>query len=124
MEELMGDKLWKQFERRIARYFGTTRNPLSGSNGKHSESDSLHPRLYIEAKLRQKFSVITLFDDTNIKAKKEKKIPVVCLTEKNRKGFYILVHSSQIKEVANEVIDEADPEHNHDDSNPGGTPTL
>jgi hypothetical protein len=46
----MADKRWKEFERRVARAFGTERTPLSGGNSKHTHSDTLHPELYIECK--------------------------------------------------------------------------
>lgn len=41
---------WKAVERKVAKAFGTTRNPLSGINGKHTASDTLHPRYFIEVK--------------------------------------------------------------------------
>ena len=34
----------------MASIFATERNPLSGGNGKHSRSDSLHPELFISCK--------------------------------------------------------------------------
>ena len=97
-------KTWKAVERRIARFFGAERNPLSGSNGKHSESDSLHHTLFIESKHRVKHSAVTLWRDTAEKAKRENKIPVVCLAEKNKKGFWVVVHSDDLTAVANQRI--------------------
>jgi hypothetical protein len=47
-------KTWKAVERRVARFFGSERTPMSGGNSKHTRSDSLHPRLYIEVKSRKK----------------------------------------------------------------------
>ncbi|HTT74243.1 MAG TPA: hypothetical protein VMG99_08925 [Thermoplasmata archaeon] len=46
----MSEPAWKKVERRIAEFFGTERNPLSGGNSKHSRSDSLHLTLFIETK--------------------------------------------------------------------------
>ena len=43
----------KAYERRVAKFFGTKRTPLSGSNSGHTHSDTLHPRLYIEVKSAQ-----------------------------------------------------------------------
>ncbi len=41
----------KIYERRVAKYFGTNRTPLSGINSRHDTySDTLHPDLYIEVK--------------------------------------------------------------------------
>ena len=44
----MGNKTWKQFERRVARFFNSEKNPLSGGNSKHLLSDtflSIHEML-------------------------------------------------------------------------------
>ena len=42
----------------VANYFGTRRVPLSGSNSGHgTNSDSLHPKLYIECKVRSKIAL-------------------------------------------------------------------
>jgi len=98
----MADKAWKARERSVAASFGSERTPLSGGNGKQTRSDTLHPRLFIENKLRVKHSAVTLWDETATMAKKEKKIPVVALCEKNRPGFFILVHSSNLQAVAAE----------------------
>lgn len=43
---------WKKFEIRTASDFGTTRTPLSGMVKTITNSDTLHPKLYIECKLR------------------------------------------------------------------------
>lgn len=96
----MANDTWKKRERQIATFFGTSRNPLSGSASRHSESDSLHPALFIEDKHRKKHSVVTLWDDTKKKATKEGKIPVVCLTEHNRPGFWVMVHSEDLQKVS------------------------
>lgn len=40
----------KTQERRVARYFGVERTPLSGGASRHTRSDTLHPKLYIEVK--------------------------------------------------------------------------
>lgn len=47
----MADKAWKAYERRVARFFGSERTPLSGINSRHdTSSDSLHSTLYVETK--------------------------------------------------------------------------
>lgn len=97
---------WKGRERKIASYFGSQRTPLSGGNSGHTRSDSLHKELFVEAKLRVKHSAVTLWDDTAVLAKKEKKIPVVCLAEKGRKGFWVLVQSKDLRKVSEFVEDE------------------
>ncbi len=40
----------KTQERRVARYFGVERTPLSGGASRHTRSDTLHPDLFIEVK--------------------------------------------------------------------------
>lgn len=100
----MADKAWKAFERRVAAFFGCLRNPLSGSNSRHSESDTLHETLYIECKQKARIANITLWDDTKIGATKEGKIPVVALSVKGRRGFWILCHSEDLTAIANQRL--------------------
>ena len=99
----MSDKTWKAKERKIAKFFGTERTPLSGGNSKQTRSDTLHHNLFIEQKHRKKHSVVGLWDDTKTLADKESKIPVITLTQANRKGFWVLVHCDDLVEVAGEV---------------------
>ena len=99
----MADKTWKAFERRVARFFGTERNALSGGNSKLTRSDSLHPKLFVEAKQRKRFAVVRLWDATKRLADREQKTPVVCLSEKGRPGFWILVHSDDLKTLTRGV---------------------
>ncbi len=40
----------KTYERKVAKFFGTHRTPLSGGASRHTRSDTLHAKLYIEAK--------------------------------------------------------------------------
>lgn len=92
---------WKGFERTVASYFGTKRVPLSGSNSGHNtNSDSLHPDIYIECKVREKFAVWSLFKDTEGKAKVEKKIPLCALKQKGERGWLVLVRPQDIVELA------------------------
>ncbi len=105
----MTDKAWKKRERDVAGYFKGTRTPLSGGNGKVTRADVIHENLFIECKLRAKHTVISLWDETAKLAKLENKTPVIALCEKNRPGFWIMVHSSdfdKVKEIKNIKIDE------------------
>jgi hypothetical protein len=97
---------WKARERQAAKLFGTTRQRCSGSSGIEGEtrSDSRHPRLYIEHKLRESHSVVTLWDDTDVKAGKESKVPVVILAEKRRHGVWLLVHKADAEIVVTEWL--------------------
>lgn len=94
---------WKAAERRIADFFGTTRTPLSGGNGKQTRSDSLHKGLFLEAKLRVTHAVVSLWRETKELADKENKIPVICLNEKGKEGFWILCHKDDFVVVAEMV---------------------
>ena len=92
---------WKQHERNVAEFFGTKRVPLSGSNSGHgTNSDSLHPKLYIECKLRNKISLWQLFAETKKKAKVENKIPVVAIKQKGEKGYLLVVRPEDLEKVA------------------------
>lgn len=102
------DKAWKAFERRVARFFRTERNALSGGNSKLTRSDSLHPKLFIECKQRKRFAAVRLWDDTKRLAEREKKTPVVCLSEKGRPGFWILVHSDDLPVLRSSTSEEGD----------------
>ena len=96
---------WKQAERRICRYFGLERVPLSGGNSGHTRADCYDPtgtdkdRLFIEVKLRQRHTAVALWDKTKALADREGKTPVVALAEKNRPGFWILVHSDDLAKL-------------------------
>jgi hypothetical protein len=99
-EDDMGNNAaWKKRERQVATYFGGERNALSGSNSKITSADVIHDKLYIEVKLRVKHSVVSLWDDTKVKATKEEKTPVVALCEKGRPGFWIMVHSDDLSHL-------------------------
>ena len=94
---------WKSFERVVAEYFGTRRVPLSGSNSGHgTNSDSLHPKLYIECKVRSKISLWQLFVDTEKKAKVEGKVPVVAIKQKGEKGYLLVMRPDDLKKI-NEI---------------------
>jgi hypothetical protein len=83
----MADKVWKQFERVVAMFFHTERNPLSSRFSKHKTmSDTLHRKLYIEAKRDKQFfpkSISSLIDDTELKAKKEEELKNVIIPAYN-----------------------------------------
>ena len=91
-------RTWQRFEAAVAALFGTKRVPLSGSNSGHNtHSDSMHPDIYIECKLRESFSIWRLFDDTS---KKAGKIPLVAIKEKNKQGCLFIISPDNLKELA------------------------
>tara|TARA_Y100000590_G_C14854379_1_gene688898 strand:- start:119 stop:421 length:303 start_codon:yes stop_codon:yes gene_type:complete len=89
-------RTWKQRESDVANFFHGKRTPLSGGNSKITRSDVIHDELFIECKLKKKHSVVSLWDETKELAKKEGKTPVVALCEKERPGFWVMVHSNDL----------------------------
>ena len=90
------DKLWKAWEREVAGWIGSRRNPLSGSNnvsdsGKGRLGDIIHPSAVIECKLRKSVSVISMMRGEYRKAKKEGKTFVGVVREKGKKDLICLV---------------------------------
>lgn len=89
---------WKQRERDAAALFDSVRTPLSGSNSGITASDSLHPELYIETKLRAKSSLRSLWANTAMKAAKEEKVPILVIYDKGKHGGLIVVHQDDLEE--------------------------
>lgn len=114
----MPDKSWKAFERRVAAYFDTQRNALSGGNSKITRSDTLHPALFIECKQRQQHSAVTLWNDTKALADAEQKMPVVALSEKGRPGFWLVLHSDHLAQLASAIRHESAAQSDHTDAAP------
>lgn len=92
---------WKRRERQVAAYFGTNRTPLSGGNSGITRADTLHPTLFVENKHRKAHSVVKLWDQVKTLAKREGKTPVVTLTQHNRPGFWLVIHSDDLEAVNN-----------------------
>jgi len=82
---------WKKFERKVAKKLGGVRTPLSGSHSRHTSGDVIHDRFYVECKYRSRFAVVTLFDEVKERAKKEGKIPILALKQKNRRGELVVL---------------------------------
>lgn len=97
---------WKKAEGRAAAIFGTRRKPLSGSSGRDDQtaSDSMHAALFIETKYRGRSAVRTLWEDTQAKANKERKTPVVALFDKRKPGALLVVHEADLPTIAAEYI--------------------
>ncbi len=74
----MTRKGWKAYEMRIAKRFGTDRNPLSGGGSKHTGSDTLHPGLFIDVKIRREVRTLwRYFRKLEAPSFREKKKPVL-----------------------------------------------
>lgn len=95
----MPDKTWKKSERRAAAAIGSVRNPLSGGNGRHSRSDSLHSEIFLENKYNKGKAMFSLYDETLPKARQENKIPLLAVHAKNRKGFLFVIHSDDLPQL-------------------------
>ena len=91
----------KNRETHVAEIFNGSRTPKSGGNSKVTRADVIHDELFVECKLKKKHSVVTLWDETNKLAAKEGKTPVVALCEKQRPGFWVMVHSSDLIKLKN-----------------------
>jgi len=100
----MPDKTWKKRERQAAGLLGVNRAPLSGGNGRQTRSDSLHPSIFLETKMRAKCTARTLWNETKALAKAEGKIPVLALYEKGKHGALIVVHQDDLRAVAMEMV--------------------
>jgi hypothetical protein len=105
-------RTWKRAEERVAATFGARRQPLSGSSGREdlTASDSNHPTLFIEAKLRARHTTRTLHDEAKRLATKEGKVPVLALFDKNRPGFLLGIHNEDFMTVVAEFVAALDPD--------------
>jgi hypothetical protein len=101
---------WKQREQDAAALFGARRKPGSGSGGRPDEtcSDSVHPRIFLECKVRETNTTRTLWEATKLLAKKEHKTPVLTLFDKGRQGCLVVVHQDDFRAVAAEYLAAAD----------------
>lgn len=97
---------WKAYEQRIAEDFGTERNPLSGPGSKHSGSDTLHAKLFIDAKVRREFRTAwRFFKAIEGLAEKEGKRPVLVVKVPGGRDADSIVacRLKDLKAVADEV---------------------
>jgi len=86
---------WKLFERNVSKDFGTTRTPLSGMVKTITNSDTLHPKIYVECKLRAKD--FNFWDEFEELRKTKNKI---CGFTIIKDGYEIvLIHNTQFLEL-------------------------
>lgn len=95
----MPDRPWKRNEREVAEFLGTKRAPVHQGITK---SDTFQKNFYIEVKRKKKWAIFTLFRDTEKKAKKEGKIPIVATKEHNQQGFLLIVKSTDLDRLIKE----------------------
>ena len=99
----MSDKAWKAAERTVAKMLGGVRNPLSGSLSDRTKGDVLHPTLYVEVKQRKRFAIVPIMRDTEEKAKKEKKTPVLVLHQvRSKTRYYMVTEKTFLELIRNE----------------------
>ncbi|MGC9146120.1 MAG: hypothetical protein ACP5GS_08465 [Nitrososphaeria archaeon] len=98
----MPDKTWKKVERRVAKMFGTERNPLSGRNSRHTMADVIHDSLYIEVKHRSRIPFYRVWLDVVEKAKQEGKAPVLILHSKGSDKYIAMVDAEYLARLVHE----------------------
>lgn len=92
-------KPWKAAERHAAKAVGGQRTPLSGSNSLITAGDVVHPKYYVEVKYRVRFAVLTLMRATEVLAKLEGKVAMVCLQERGSKQRYWIMSEKTMLEL-------------------------
>jgi len=97
-----GRRTWQSYEFRIAKMFGGTRNPLSGMNSKHTAADMIHPRIFLECKMRAKIPFMKTYTLTQKLAKKEGKMPIVVFKEKYLKTSIIMMNLDDFMQLVDE----------------------
>ena len=93
----MVDKVWKAFERQVARFFGVRR---TGPMQPKGANDIQHDLLHVQCRYRKSWAIINQWKET--KKYSKDKIPVMAIRDKGSKGFWLLVHSSDLVAVANQ----------------------
>ena len=79
---------WKLFERTVAKDFGTTRTPLSGMVKTITNSDTLHPKIYVECKYREDdYTFWENFEE--MREKYPNDILVLCICPKGRQMVHL-----------------------------------
>ena len=102
-------RAWKKSEEKLARFFGSTRRPLSGGNSKTGRDDSLHPVLFLENKYTSRSALWTLYRKTRELAKKEDRIPVIGISEPAAPGTLLVIHTDDLLKVFVEYLRAAKP---------------
>ena len=94
-------RTWQRREQSAAAIFGSSRQPGSGSGGREDQtcSDSVHPRIYLEHKMRAAHAVLAVWRDAKKKAHREGKDPVVVLSEKSKAGHWLLIHEADLPAI-------------------------
>jgi hypothetical protein len=100
-------RTWQRAESGLAKLFGCRRRVLSGSANREDldGDDGTHPRLWLESKFRESWSVWSLFRRVKAVAKKKSgKTAVLGLREKGKAGCLLVVHEDDFSRVAAEYL--------------------
>lgn len=100
----MNRSTWKAFERRVAGFWGSVRNALSGGNSKITRSDSLHDCLFISCKHGARSAFWTLYLEERPKAVAEGKTVVLSLGNLSHEGFLVAFHCNDTPIVVREWL--------------------
>lgn len=94
-------RTWQKREQGNAALFGALRQPGSGSGGRADQtaSDSTHPEIFLESKLRSSCAVRALFDRMRPKAKAEGKTLILALSKKHHAGTLLVVDSRDLPKL-------------------------
>lgn len=92
---------WKKFELKVAKDFGTNRTPLSGMVKSLTNSDTLHPDLYIECKYRN--DDYSFWEEFEQRRKSfPDKIQVLCFNPNNKPVIHLFFYSDFFKLIEEE----------------------
>ena len=94
---------WKEAERRVAKFLGAFRTPLSGSNSHLTSGDIVHPTIYAEVKYRKRFAVLTQMGQVRKLAAKEGKVPIMVLQQAGHKRRYYVVAEQDLLKLLEAV---------------------
>jgi len=97
---------WKTRERQVAEWLGTIRKPVSGRQIDKDGDDCEHPKIHVQQKHRKSHAILNVWRGAKAYCQKSGKIPVVTLTEHNRKGFWLVIHCDDFKKIAKIVMEE------------------
>lgn len=103
---------WKFAEDRLAKFFNTTRRPLSGLNHRTGRGDDAqHPRLYLESKYGSESPVVRYAWDLYVEHRDDCRrdgkgtlVPVIGLQKSNLPGILLVIHSSDFEAVCREYL--------------------
>lgn len=96
----MPDKTWKANERKVARYWGCRRK---GPMQEKDANDIDHPHIHCQVKYSKHTpSNVKICDRAKAKTKKNGKIPCVAYCVKDRPGFFITCHNSDLQALAHQ----------------------